>query len=199
MFPPPKGWWGGCRSHRTNRRASQNQSRNHHWTPTPAHESTSAKQHRGLETPKHNYRFLTAFSVAVCLTRVWLSITWCSRMMSRAEALMGEPKDSSPMSDPANAWDKHHNNLTVGWEQCLLLWNIKRDAKRLSVGGILRKNILTSVDWETVHNNSRTHIDFDWQLNYLVIVQCKVKEWNKTSNEELNIILYLTEQIFFLT
>lgn len=54
--------------------------------------------------------FLAAVSVAVCLTRVWLSITWCSRMMRRAEALIGEPKDSSPTSDPANAWDKHHNH-----------------------------------------------------------------------------------------
>lgn len=54
--------------------------------------------------------FLAAVSVAVCLTRVWLSITWCSRMMKRAEALIGEPKDSSPTSDPANAWDKHHNH-----------------------------------------------------------------------------------------
>lgn len=56
-----------------------------------------------------------AFSVAICLTRVWLSMTWCSRMMRRAEVLIGEPKDSSPTSDPAYAWEKHHNNI-LQWD-----------------------------------------------------------------------------------
>lgn len=40
------------------------------------------------------------------LTKVWLSKTWCDRMMRRAEALMGDPKDSSETSDPAKALKK---------------------------------------------------------------------------------------------
>lgn len=97
--------------------------------------------------------FLAAVSVAVCLTRVWLSITWCSRMMKRAEALIGEPKDSSPTSDPANAWDKHHNHCVRSFYYHVILSVISCMA--VSWRDIKKKNIYTIVGWETVHSSSR--------------------------------------------
>ena len=44
--------------------------------------------------------------VNMTLTRVWLSMTWCSKMMRRADALTGDPKASTPTSDPAYASEK---------------------------------------------------------------------------------------------
>lgn len=39
-------------------------------------------------------------------------MTWCSRMMKRAEVLIGEPKDKLSTSDPARAWLEKQNRWT---------------------------------------------------------------------------------------
>lgn len=40
------------------------------------------------------------------LTRLWLSMIWCSRIMKSAEVLMTEPSDRMSTSEPARAWNK---------------------------------------------------------------------------------------------
>lgn len=51
-------------------------------------------------------------AAAVSLTRLWLSMTWCSRMMKSAEVLMTEPSDRTSTSEPARAWNEEHSGQT---------------------------------------------------------------------------------------